>query len=117
MSQSRGSTGASTRVSTRVSNVGDRLGVGVLVLMFLGGLWLMAAPFVVGYQDRTVKWTTGTINIFVVGAGVALLALTTIILFVAGVLFELSRNSRRALQDALQDAERPEESRITGPGS
>lgn len=113
MSQPSGGTDASTRVSTRVSNVGDRLGVGVLVLMFLGGLWLMAAPFIVGYQDRTAKWTTGTINIFVVGAGVALLALTTIILFVAGVLFELSRNSRRALQDA----ERPEEPRVTGPGS
>lgn len=102
-----------TSVSTGTSNAVDRLGVGVLVLMFLGGLWMMAAPFIVGYQGRTAKWTTGTINIFVVGAGVSLLALTTIVVFIGGVLFELSRNSRRAQLDD----ERPAESPSTATGS
>lgn len=94
------------------ANPGDRLGVAVLVLMFLGGLWLMAAPFIVGYQDRTANWTTGTINIFVVGAGLALLALTTIIVYVAGVLFELARNSRQALRD-----QEPQDDPFTDLGS
>lgn len=102
-----------TGVNARTTTARDRLGVGVLLLMFLGGLWLMAAPFIVGYQDRTTNWTTGTINIFAVGAGVALLALTTIVVFVAGVLFELARNSRRALLDE----SRPAEPRTAGPGS
>lgn len=104
MSQSNRST---TSLQPTSANPGDRLGVAVLVLMFLGGLWLMAAPFIVGYQDRTANWTTGTINIFVVGAGLALLALTTIIVYVAGVLFELARNSRRAVPDQ----ERPDQQR------
>jgi hypothetical protein len=86
-------------------NPADRVGVGILVLMFLGGLWLMVAPFMVGYQDRTAHWTNGTINIFIVGAGVALLALATIVVFVAGVLFELARRNRALQEEPTPDSQ------------
>ena len=70
------------------------------MLILLGGLWLMAAPFMVGYQDRTTHWTDGTVDTFVVGAGVAVSALATIVVFVAGILFELSRRAPRLTDPA-----------------
>lgn len=73
-------------------NQKDRIGFGVLILMFLGGLWLMVAPFLVGYQSRGGDWSDGTLNEFAVGGGLAVVALVTIVWIIAGTLHELSRS-------------------------
>ncbi|QDP98235.1 hypothetical protein FOE78_22080 [Microlunatus elymi] len=89
-------------------NSRDRLGVGVLCLIFLGGLWLMAAPFIVGYQPRSGHWSHGTISSFAVGAGMSALALATGIVFVAGILYELPRVGRSALDPEVATANHSE---------
>ena len=83
-------------------NPKDRIGLAVLVVMFLAGLWLMVAPFLVGYQARGGDWSNGTLNEFAVGGGLAVLALATIVWVVAGTLHELSRRvgATRAPSDA-----------------
>ena len=90
---SRGTTDTAARPA--VLNNADRIGVGVLVLIFLGGLWLMAAPFIVGYQQRSSHWSHGTISSFTVGAGVSVLALATLVVFVAGLAAEMTRLARQ----------------------
>lgn len=69
----------------------DWIGLVVLGLMFLGGLWLMTAAFIVGYQPRTSQWTDGTISTFVIGGSVTVLALTAAVTSAATTLFGLSR--------------------------
>lgn len=92
---------------TALMNQPDRVGVVALVILLLGGLWLMAAPFIVGFQDSAADWSDGTIGAFAfaVGGGVAALALATIVVVVAGVLFDLSRASRDQQGTAGDDAE------------
>jgi hypothetical protein len=77
-----------------INGSGDRLSIGVLGLMFLGGLWLMAAPFLIGYQADTTHWSAGTVGIFSVGGAVTAIAVVMGIVLVGGHLFDLSRNSR-----------------------
>lgn len=38
------------------------LGVYLLLLMFIGGLWLIVAPFVMKAQAVGAAWSAGTIN-------------------------------------------------------
>ncbi|HEY9293523.1 MAG TPA: hypothetical protein VIP98_19780 [Microlunatus sp.] len=96
MSESTAPAGRSAAVSrTAVFGSADRIGVLVLVLMFLGGLWLVAAPFIVGYQHRSSDWSDGTTASVAVGAGVAVLALATLVAFVAGIGYEVTRLARR----------------------
>lgn len=87
----------------------DRLGVAALVLALLGGLWVMAAPFIVGYQDGGQHWSHGTIDSFIVGGGVAVLALAAIIVVVAGLLVELSHVGRGAQHAAAPESAEPAE--------
>lgn len=97
--------GSSGRVS--LMSPPDRLGVAALVVAFLGGLWLMAAPFIVGYQGRSASWTHGTINIFAVGGGVAVLAFAALVVVAGGVLVELSRTAQRGPQHAETEDDEP----------
>lgn len=78
---------------------GDRIGLAASALMFLGGLWLMAAPFIVDYQSRGSDWTGGTISIFAVGGSVSVIALIMIVAVVGGFLSDLSRSARRGHGD------------------
>lgn len=93
-----GTTGiAHHETSTKLINgTSDRVSLGVLLVTFLGGLWLMAAPFLVGYQPRTSHWADGTVSIFAVGGAVSVIALVTGIGLVGGYLFDLSRTARSA---------------------
>lgn len=55
------------------------LGVITLLLTFLGGLWLMYAPFAIGYQAVGADWTLATRNDLVVAilvVGISLVGLT-----------------------------------------
>lgn len=71
-------------------NAKDKLGIGALVLMLLGGAWLAAAPFIVGYQSRGGHWPEGTRNEFFVGIGIMVVAVTALIVFAANALAEIS---------------------------
>jgi hypothetical protein len=71
-------------------NAKDKLGIGVLVLMLLGGAWLAAAPFIVGYQSRGAHWPEGTRNEFFVGIGIMAVAVTALIVFAGNALAEIS---------------------------
>lgn len=71
-------------------NAKDKLGIVALVLMLLGGAWLAAAPFIVGYQSRGGHWSDGTRNEFFVGVGIMVVAVTALIVFAANALAEIS---------------------------
>ncbi len=90
-----GAHAADHRPNTKMINgTGDRLSLAVLGLMFLGGLWLMAAPVLVDYQTRSTHWAAGTVSIFSVGGAVTAIAVVMGIVLVGGHLFDLSRSNR-----------------------
>lgn len=80
-------------------NSKDKLGIGVLVLTLLGGVWLAAAPFIVGYQSRGAHWPEGTRNEFFVGVGIMALAVTALVVFAANALAEISYRPAHARTD------------------
>lgn len=73
-----------------IVNAKDKLGIVVLVVTLLGGAWLMAAPFLVGHQDRGADWTAATTSEFFVGLGLVAVAVVTGAVFAANVLRELA---------------------------
>lgn len=93
-------------VSTvKTVNGKDKLGIAALVLMLLGGAWLAAAPFIVGYQSRGAHWPEGTRNEFFVGVGVVALAVTALIVFAANALAEISYRPAHAKRNDADDAD------------
>ncbi|WP_049557953.1 SPW repeat domain-containing protein [Nonomuraea sp. SBT364] len=68
-----------------------KLGVSALVLLFLAGLWLVAAPFVVGYQPSGAAYTDATVNDLWVGGGLAGLSFIALVVYAADALRELTR--------------------------
>lgn len=75
----------------RTVNGKDKLGLAVLVVTLLGGAWLVAAPFLVGHQDRGADWTVATTSEFFVGLGLVAVAVTTGVVFAANALRELAQ--------------------------
>ncbi|MEW9555968.1 hypothetical protein [Nonomuraea sp. NPDC050783] len=73
-----------------------KLGVSALVLLFLGGLWLVAAPFAVGYQPRGAEYVDATVNDLWVGGGLAGLAFVALVIYAADALRELARRGKHA---------------------
>jgi hypothetical protein len=73
-----------------------KLGVSALVLLFLGGLWLVAAPFVVGYQPRGAAYVDATVNDLWVGGSLAALSFVAIVIYAADSLRELARRGKHA---------------------
>lgn len=61
------------------------------VVVFLAGLWLVAAPFLVGYQPRGAHWTPATRNDVIVGAVVAAVAFAAFFAALAGIVRDLYR--------------------------
>src|SRR5204863_585235 len=70
------------------------------LIIFLAGGWLILAPFALGYQPYGADWTNQTVNDFVMGIPVAVVALVCFVLFffsllgslrAAGVLVSRSR--------------------------
>lgn len=89
------------------TNTSDRISLAVLGVMFCGGLWLMAAPFIVGYQDRTTHWTDGTISIFTVGGSITVLALATVVISAVKTLVGLSRTAATTQHDNQTETTNP----------
>lgn len=71
-----------------------KLGVWALVLLFLGGLWLVAAPFAVGYQPRGAEYADSTINDLWLGGILAGTSFIALVAYAADALRELTRSSR-----------------------
>ncbi|MEU8355815.1 hypothetical protein AB0C27_07350 [Nonomuraea sp. NPDC048882] len=72
-----------------------KLGVSALVLLFLGGLWLVAAPFAVGYQPRGATYADATVNDLWLGGGIAAVSFVTLVVYAADALRELASRGRR----------------------
>lgn len=75
-------------------NVLDKVGMGILGLLTLSGLWMMLAPFLVDYQQRGADWTAGTIDDVVVGLAIAVLSLAALVTVLAGGLNAIGRRAR-----------------------
>jgi len=57
-----------------------RLGAVSLVLSFLGGLWLLAAPSLIGFaRPGPHPWTAAVATVVVLGAVVASVSLATLV--------------------------------------
>lgn len=73
-----------------------KLGVTALVLLFLGGLWLVAAPFVVGYQPRGDEYADATVNDLWIGGGLAAVGFAALVTYAADLLRELAARGTHA---------------------
>ncbi|MEV5888252.1 hypothetical protein [Nonomuraea fuscirosea] len=73
-----------------------KLGVSALVLLFLGGLWLVAAPFAVGYQPRGGSYADATVNDLWLGGGIAAVSFVSLVVYAADALRELASRGRHA---------------------
>ncbi|MEU6723498.1 hypothetical protein ABZ917_07285 [Nonomuraea wenchangensis] len=73
-----------------------KLGVSALVVLFLGGLWLVAAPFAVGYQPRGAEYADATVNDLWVGGGLIGIAFVALVIYAADALRELARRGKHA---------------------
>ncbi|MFC5821090.1 hypothetical protein [Nonomuraea harbinensis] len=67
-----------------------KLGVTALALLFLAGLWLVAAPFVVGYQPRGTALTAATVNDLWIGGALAGGSFLGLAWYAADLLHELT---------------------------
>jgi hypothetical protein len=68
----------------------SKLGVSALVLLFLAGLWLVAAPFAVGYQPRGAAFADATVNDLWVGGGLAGVSFVALVVYAADALRDLT---------------------------
>ncbi|MFI6505036.1 hypothetical protein [Nonomuraea typhae] len=75
-----------------------KAGVAALVLVFLGGLWLVAAPFAVGYQPRGAAYADATVNDMWVGGVLAGLSFAALVAYTADALRELARRGRHVAE-------------------
>jgi hypothetical protein len=73
-----------------------KLGVSALVVLFLAGLWLVAAPFAVGYQPRGAAYVDATINDLWLGGSIAALSFAALVVYAADTLRELARRGKHA---------------------
>lgn len=78
-----------------VINGKDRVGMAVLVVLLLGGVWLAAAPFVVGYQAHSSHWAIGTTNEFGVGVGLVAVAAAGLLVFAGNALHSLTHRTEQ----------------------
>ncbi|MEV4104571.1 hypothetical protein AB0J42_30370 [Nonomuraea sp. NPDC049649] len=71
-----------------------RLGVIALVLLLLAGVWLVAAPFVLGYQPWGAEFTAATVNDLWVGGVLVGVSFLGLVSYAADLLRELTRRER-----------------------
>ncbi|WP_043619736.1 hypothetical protein [Nonomuraea candida] len=73
-----------------------KMGVSALILLFVAGLWLVAAPFAVGYQPRGAEYVDATVNDLWLGGGIAALSFVTLVIYAADALRDLARRGKHA---------------------
>ena len=64
-------------------------GMAASLIIFLAGGWLILAPFALGYQPYGTDWVSQTTNSFILGIGVAVVALVAFVLFFYSLLGSL----------------------------
>jgi hypothetical protein len=74
----------------------SRVGVAGVVAVFAAGLWLVAAPFALGYQRAGAGWTGATRTDVIAGGLLAVAGFTGIFVVIAGRVSELYANPRSA---------------------
>jgi len=74
--------------------VRTKIGIGCLILLLVGGLWLVAAPFVVGYQPLDKPWSAAVGNDVVVGGLLAGISFLGLAVYVADLLRDVARRGR-----------------------
>jgi hypothetical protein len=77
----------------------------------MGGGWLIAAPFALGFQRSNTAWVDATkVDVFT-GAGVVALGLLTLVGFAAGLVATLRAEGALAQRRHAEPEEPPEETR------
>jgi len=71
-----------------------RLGVTCLILLLLGGMWLVAAPFVVGYQPLDKPWSDAIRNDVITGAALAGVSFVALAIYTGDLLRELTHRAK-----------------------
>jgi hypothetical protein len=73
-----------------------RVGVAGVLAVFAGGVWLVAAPFAIGFQATGVGWTGATKTDVITGGVLAAAGFAGIFAVIAGQVGELYRDARTA---------------------
>jgi hypothetical protein len=73
-----------------------RVGVAGVLAVFAAGVWLVAAPFALGYQAAGVGWTGATKTDVITGGVLAAAGFVGIFAVIAGRVGELYRDARSA---------------------
>ena len=73
-----------------------RVGVAGVVVIFATGLWLIAAPFALGYQHAGAGWTGATRTDVLTGGALAATGFAGLFAVVAGRVGELYADARSA---------------------
>lgn len=73
-----------------------RFGVAGVLAVFAGGVWLVAAPFALGYQAVGVGWSGATKTDVITGAVLAAAGFVGIFAVIGGQVGELYRDARSA---------------------
>jgi len=79
----------------------SKIGVMGVVAVFAAGLWLVAAPFAVGYQHAGAGWTGATKTDVITGGLLAAAAFAGIFGVIAGRIGELYSDARSAASTAV----------------
>ena len=74
----------------------SRVGLAGVVAVFAAGIWLVAAPFALGYQRTGAGWTGATRTDVIAGGLLAVAGFTGIFVVIAGRVSELYANPRSA---------------------
>ena len=85
------------------------------MLGFLGGLWLSAAPFVLGYQAAGEGWTNATRNDLWVGTGLAIISVAGFVFHTLSLLKELRANG--IVPDEKNPSGQPLKEPVSPPGT
>jgi len=86
-------------------SVQARIGLVTTVLMFVGGVWLFLAPFIVEYQKVGQDWIDATKNDLWTGGALIAVSAITLVLFLAFAVRDIV-NKKAALEAS--EAEQPE---------
>lgn len=73
-----------------------RIGVAGVAVVFATGLWLIAAPFALGYQHAGAGWTGATRTDVITGGALAAAGFAGLFAVVAGRVGELYADARSA---------------------
>jgi hypothetical protein len=96
------------RVAARIATAG-------LLVLFLAGLWLCAAPFALDDQPRTGPWLIGTRNDLITGGILAIVSTLGLLIATIAAVRKLYRCQSPATRIGGQDPARPTTAETDAP--